>query len=140
VISDDGQLEDLADEHGVGAVAVRELLTTLRGQAGGDSFYVFWTIGKGSQAHGARRPRTLLAFLTPDAALGFAQRNQLGSADQPRLRRLSMLRLVQATLREPAITAILFVAELDDRLPAAGHLPHGVRVERADLLRSLHGG
>ena len=86
---------------------------------------------------GARRQRTLLAFPTPDSALAFAQRNQLAAPNQLRLRRLSILQLVQATLREPAITALLFTTDPDGSPTPIGRLPHGVRVERADLLQRL---
>jgi hypothetical protein len=134
---DDRQLQALAGEHGCDAAALRELLTALCEQVGADSFYVFWTTGTASGQSGAPRQRTLLAFPTADAALAFAQRNQLGAADRPRVRRLSMLQIVQATLREQAITAILFVADRADQ-PPAGRLPPGVRVARADLLRSLY--
>jgi hypothetical protein len=118
VILEDEQLKNLADEHGASVEALRDLLAELRAQAGADQFYVFWMAGRGSEQPGARRRRTLLAFLTPDAALVFAQRNQLTAPTRPRLRRL-------------------FVADLDTPPPQAGQLPRGVRVERADLLRRL---
>lgn len=138
MIPEDGQLQNLADEQGASIEALHALLAALRAQAGADQFYVFWLVGKGGEPPRARRQRTLLAFLTPDAALAFAQRNQLADAStQARLRRLSLLQLVQAILREPAITALLFVADQEAPPPAAGLLPHGVRVERADLLRRL---
>ena len=137
MILEDEQLKNLADEHGASVEALRDLLAELRAQAGADQFYVFWMAGRGSEQPGARRRRTLLAFLTPDAALVFAQRNQLTAPTRPRLRRLSILQLVQATLREPAIAALLFVADQDTPPPQAGQLPRGVRVERADLLRRL---
>jgi hypothetical protein len=135
---EDRQIEELAGAQGVGAAALRELLAALRDRAGANYFYVFWTLGKAAGAPGARRQRVLLAFLTPDTALAFAQRNQLNAADQPRLRRLSLLQLLQVILREPAIAAILFVADLGDQATPAGRLPLGVRIERADLIRSLH--
>jgi hypothetical protein len=136
VTLDDRQLQALAGEHGCDVQALRDLLIALCEQVGADGFYVFWTTGTALRPAGARRRRTLLAFPTADAALAFAQRNQLGGADRARVRRLSMLQIVQATLREQAITAILFVEGRADE-PPAGRLPHGVRVARADLLRSL---
>jgi hypothetical protein len=135
---EDQRIEDLAGAYGVGAAALRALLAALRAQAGAGDFYIFWASGRAAGAPGARRARTLLAFTTPDAALAFAQRNRLNVGDRPRLRRLSLLQLVQATLREPAIAAILFVADRGDGAPTAGSLPAGVRVERGDLIRSLH--
>ena len=83
--------------------------------------------------------RTLLAFPTPDAALAFAQCNGLGqTGEQPRLRRFTLLQLLQAMLREPAIVALILVAD-DDQPVIAGQLPRGERVERAALLRRLAG-
>ena len=135
---EDIQIQELADEQGVPAAVLRELLASLRNQVGAGHFYVFWTSGKAAGAATRRRQRTLLAFPTPDDALAFAQRNQLHHADRPRLRRLSLIQILQATLREPAIAAIHFVADQDGQPPTAGRLPRGVRVERADLIRSLH--
>jgi hypothetical protein len=136
----DKPIQDLADEYGADAAAVRTLLATLRERAGADHFYVFWTVGGAAQSAGARRERTLLAFQTPDAALAFAQRNRLDDADRPRLRRLGLIQLVGAALRAPAIVAILFVGDEDYPTLLAGQLPPGVRVARDDLLQSLQRG
>jgi hypothetical protein len=136
---EDGLHEALADGRSADAEAVRVLLASLREQLGADSFYVFWISRGATRPPTAGRARTLLAFLTADAALAFAQRNRL-IADRPRLRRLSLLQLVLATLREPAILAILFVAEHEEQAHLAGQLPQGLRIARADLLRSLNSG
>jgi hypothetical protein len=136
---EDGLHEAPADGQSADAEAVRALLASLREQLGADSFYVFWISRGATRPPGGGRQRTLLAFLTADAALAFAQRNRL-IADRPRLRRLSLLQLVLATLREPAILAILFVADREEQEPLAGQLPQGVRIARADLLRSLYPG
>jgi hypothetical protein len=136
---EDRQIRDLAEEYGIGAAALRELLSALIDRVGADSCYVFWTSGNSGGAPGGARTRTLLAFPTPDAALVFAQRNHLAHAHRPRVRRLSLVQLLRAMLREPAITAILFVAD-DDALSPAGRLPPGFRIERADLLGSLGSG
>jgi hypothetical protein len=133
----DKPIQDLADEHGADAVAVREMLATLRERTGADHFYVFWTAGGAAQSSGARRERTLLAFQTPDAALAFAQRNRLQNAERPRLRRLELIQLVGAVLRAPAIVAILFVGDEEHSTFPAGQLPSGLRVARAELLQSL---
>lgn len=135
---DEGRLKELADEQGASVAALRALLLALHARAGAEHFYIFWLSAGGMPAPGARRPRTLLAFRTPDAALVFAQRNQFTATPQPRLRRLPLLQLVQAVLREPAIGALLLVADehAADALPA-GQLPPGVRIERADLLAQL---
>jgi hypothetical protein len=133
----DKPIQELADEYGVDAAAVRELLATLRERAGADRFYVFWTAGGAAQSAGARRQRMLLAFQTPDAALAFAQRNNLKDANQPRLRRLELIQLVAAALRAPAIVALLFVGDEEHSKVPAGQLPPGVRVARAELLQLL---
>ena len=133
----DKPIQDLADEHGADAAAVRALLASLRERAGADHFYVVWTGGGATQSPSARRERTLLAFQTPDAALVFTQRNRLDNADRPRLRRLGLIQLVSVALRTPAIVAILFVADEDHPKLPAGQLPPGVRVARAELLQSL---
>lgn len=137
VAREDQQIADLAGAYGATTEALRALLASLRAQAGGDSFYIYWTSGTGGKPAGTQRQRTLLVFPTADAALAFAQRNQLHVAERPRLRRLSLLQLVQATLREPLITAILFATDQGEP-HLTGHLPSGVRIERASLLRSLH--
>jgi hypothetical protein len=127
----------MADEYGVDAAAVRELLAAVRERAGADHFYVFWTAGGAAKSPGVSRERTLLAFPTPDAALAFAQRNRLQGADRPRLRRLEIIQLVGAALRAPAIVAILFVSDEGDPGLPAGQLPPGLRIARDELLRSL---
>ena len=136
-MSTDTQLTAFAAEYEMTLAAARALLKELRAQAGAERFYIFWTTG-GAGAGARGRKRTLLAFPTPDAALAFAQRNELGSpGEQPRLRRFALLQLLQAMLHEPAILALLLVA--DDDPPPAGQLPHGTRIERAELLRRLAG-
>ena len=132
------QIEELARSHGVSTSAARTLLTKLRAQAGGEEFYIFWTPKKSAGSGGARRERTLLAFSNPDAALAFAQRNRLQAEDLPRLRRLALIQLAQAALRESSISAILFVTESDEPALKAGMLPAGLRIERDELLRWLH--
>jgi hypothetical protein len=135
----DAELKSFADEYGVSVAMARSLVDEQRTRAGAERFYIFWTSGSGGGAASAGRQRTLLAFPTPDAALGFAQRNHLGHAgEQPRLRRLSMLQLIQAMLREPAIGALLIVDDAEDQPAPIGQLPRGARIERADLLRRLH--
>lgn len=140
-MSADTELTAFAAEYDITLATARELLDELRAQAGAERFYIFWTSGGGTGAGAGTsdRKRTLLAFPTPDTALAFAQRNNLGSSGaQPRLRRFAILQLLQAMLREPAILALLLVA--DDDPPPAGKLPRGTRIERAELLRRLNGG
>jgi hypothetical protein len=138
-MSADTQLAAFAAEYEMTLDAARALLDELRVKAGVERFYVFWTTGAGAGASAGERKRTLLAFHTPDAALAFAQRNDLGRpGEQLRLRRFALLQLLQAMLREPAILALLLVT--DDDPPPAGQLPHGTRIERAQLLRQLTAG
>jgi hypothetical protein len=94
----------LAAEQGLDLETLRAALTALRMHAGGDAFYVFWTPRAGAASEGMnKRVRLLLAFPSPDAALGFAQRNRLTQPPAvPRLRRLSLVQLLRAVLREPA--------------------------------------
>src|SRR5215212_11443997 len=137
-MSADTELTAFAAEYAITLATARELLDELRAQAGAERFYIFWTTGGGAGAGARGRKRTLLAFPTPDTALAFAQRNALGSpGEQPRLRRFALLQLLQAMLREPAILALLLVA--DDDPPPAGQLPRGTRIERAELLHRLAG-
>jgi len=136
-VADETQLAAFAAQHGQSIAAARALLGELRARAGAERFYVFWTSGGGAGASAGARERTLLAFPTPDAALAFAQRNSLGrNGEQPRLRRFTLLQLIEAMLRQPAIGALILIA--DDQPPApAGQLPRGERLERAELLCRL---
>src|SRR5215218_8287560 len=114
-MSADTELTAFAAEYAITLATARELLDELRAQAGAERFYIFWTTSGGGAGAGAGgRKRTLLAFPTPDTALAFAQRNKLGAqGEQPRLRRFALLQLLQAMLREPAILALLLVADDD---------------------------
>lgn len=135
---DEHQIAALAEQQGLNVEALRGLLIELRTLSGTDSFYIFRTQGSGGGAGGDQRKRTLIAFSTADAALVFAQRNRLTRAPvTPRLRRLSLLLILQAVLREPSIHALLLAGDPEGALPEPGRLPHGVRVERGDLLRRL---
>lgn len=131
---DDLILQDLRTYGGEPALA---LLAEVRTHVDSDWFYVFRILGDGAAASGSARERTVLAFATPDAALTFAQRNNLtiGPASA-RLRRLSLAQLLLALLRTPAIRAIVLVADVD-QWPPAGTLPTGLRLERQDILQRL---
>jgi hypothetical protein len=136
-MAEETALAAFAAQHGQSIAATRALLHDLLARAGAERFYVFWTSRGGAGGAASGRERTLLAFPTPDAALAFAQRNGLGRAgEQPRLRRFRLLQLIEAMLRQPAIGALILIA--DDQPPApAGQLPRGERLERAELLRRL---
>lgn len=135
-------LDAFAAAHAADATAVRNLIASLRDHAGTDRFYVFWSPTRGAAAanpHPTRRPRTLVAFPSPDAALAFAQRNGIATAPRPRLRQLSLLQLLQAVLSEPAIGSLLLADDSDDLPTSAERLPSGIRITRDDLMRRLHG-
>lgn len=117
------------------------LVTELRDRSGTDALYVFWSqaAGAASSSGAERKPRTLLAFPSADAALAFAQRNQMSPAgNPPRLRRLSMLQLLQVVLREPSIAALL-IAAAEDEPPPAGRLPAGILLAREAVLARIQG-
>ena len=136
---DDAAIAEFAAAHATSIAAVQALIDTVRAQAGALQFYIFWT-SRSSRGAGrdAGRTRTLLAFRTPDAALTFAQRNGLASAaERPRLRHLTLLQLCHAMLQEPAITALIVAAEDEEQPIAAGQIPPGMRLERAELVRRL---
>lgn len=130
----------LAAEQGLNLEALRAALAALRMHAGGDAFYVFWLpSGSVASADGHKRPRTLLAFPSPDAALGFAQRNRLVRPQNVlRLRLLSLVQLLRAVLREPSITALHLVFDAEDlQSYPPGHLPPGLHLTRDDVLRLI---
>ena len=108
----------------------------LEARAGASAFYIYWFAGARSRAApSSPRERVLLAFPTPDGALAFAQRSvRVQDAERPRLRRLTLPQLIEAVVREPAITALVLVAD-DDHSQSPGGLPAGVRVERDEILR-----
>jgi hypothetical protein len=102
------------------------------------AFYIFRS-GSHPTEHAAAavapaRPRILLAFTSADAALGFAQHASVAAS--PRLLRLSLPRLLAALIQRPAITALIFVDDLDERQTTTG-LPDGFRLDRGALLALL---
>jgi hypothetical protein len=119
--------------YGASIEQVEALLDDVRGQFPNEQFYVFQTGGGGVGGSGERKPRTLIAFATPDAALLFAQRNGLlVDGTLPRLRPLTLPRLLLAMAREQAIQALLLVR--DEGEPVAGQMPDGVTIERSSIL------
>lgn len=103
-------------------------------------FYIYRT-GDSSSEPGSTppakqtRPRLLLAFPSPDAALAFAQQRQF--ANSPRLMSLSLGQLLAALIQRPTIIALLVANETNPDLE--GGLPTGVRIERAALIELLAG-
>ena len=130
-------LAAFAREYGYNAAALRALVDELSARSNARAFYVFSSQRAGGAGAPPDRRRLLLAFPTPDSALAFAQHNRLTAEERPRLRRLELLQLIGAVLREPAIEALLLAAESGDDDPPAGRFPDGVRIERAELLRRL---
>jgi len=139
ILIDDAAIAEFATAHTTSITAVQGLIEWVRVEAGALQFYIFWTSGRGAgSGRDAGRTRTLLAFRTPDAALTFAQRNGLASAgERPRLRHLTLLQLCHAMLQEPAIAALIVAAEDEEQPVAAGQIPPGMRLERAELVRRL---
>ncbi|ABU56143.1 hypothetical protein [Roseiflexus castenholzii] len=136
----DDDVHALAAEQGLNLEALHAALAALRMHAGGDIFYVFWLPrGRVGSDNGKKRSRTLLAFPSPDAALGFAQRNRLvHPPDVPRLRLLSLAQLLRAILREPSIVALHLVFDTEDlQSYPPGHLPPGLHLTRADVVRLI---
>lgn len=138
-MNDERALDIAAEQQGYTPASTQTALAGLRQQLGRNIFYVYRSSGKGGSEGGAGeapsdKPRTIVAFPSGDAALAFAQRNDLGYA--PRLQRLSLARLLMALLQQTSLAAVLFVAD-EAAEPAAGRLPAGFRLERAALLRSL---
>lgn len=133
---DDDVIDEIAALQSIHPAAAQALLDHLRTQAGDSPYYVFLFSGGSGGRAGSGRSRTLLAFATPDLALAFAQRNQLVQPGAPpRLRRLSLGRLVLAMLREPAIVALRLVR--DDAPLVGGQLPEGLSLTRAAVLERL---
>jgi hypothetical protein len=138
-VINDAAIAQFAAAHTTSIAAVQGLIESVRAEVGALQFYIFWTSGRsGGAGRGAGRTRTLLAFRTPDAALTFAQRNGLaGAGERPRLRHLTLLQLCHAMLQEPAIAALIVAAEDEEQPIAAGQIPSGMRLERAELVRRL---
>jgi hypothetical protein len=118
-----------------GAASAETLAAELRAAGASTAYYVYrFSAGTGGGAPTPGRERTLVAFPSPDAALAFAQRGvRRDPGAPPRLRRLSLVQLLGAVLREPAIAALLLVAE--DAQPAPGRLPPGLHLAREEILR-----
>lgn len=132
-------IEALAAEQHVAADAVRALIGDLRERGGAGAYYIFWNAGGagGPPTAPSGRPRRLLAFPSPDAALAFAQVNHMSAGGRPpRLRRLTLAMLLRAMLREPSIASLL-LASAEDEPPAAGQLPPGYELAREEALGRL---
>jgi hypothetical protein len=127
-------IEDFAGDEKRDA-ALRDIVTALQTQSGTEWFYVFWNSGTGGGAAAPSRPRILLSFATPDAALAFAQRNQLTGETRPRLRRLNLEQLLRTMLDTPPISKTILVRDSDT--PPVGRLPQGIVVQRDTLLRRV---
>jgi hypothetical protein len=134
-------MDDTTDIEGNPA-ELRALVAELRQQVGHAACYVFWNArqeGSPDPAPDPARPRTLLAFPNPGAALAFAQRNRMAHQGRPpRLRHLTLTQLLRAMLRRATIgTLILVDAEVP--WPSPGLLPAGVVLTREALLTRLRG-
>jgi hypothetical protein len=119
--------------------ALRNLAFELHERTGADALYIFWSQGAGdsSPRDSERRPRTLVAFPNADGALAFAQRNRMALPGSPaRVRRLTLLQLLQVLVREPTIAALL-IAQTEDEPPPPGLLPSGMLLAREAVIARL---
>lgn len=124
---------DALAANGVAPERITALLADVAARLPGAVFYVFQAGSGGGAVRSSGRQRTLMAFASPDAALLFAQRNNLMTADTPpRLRMLPLPRLLLAMALAPNITALLLIPDTSD--PQPGQLPTGVLVDRATLV------
>ncbi len=132
----------VAQQYGFRAEAAHAALKHIREQlqdhaVGASRFYLFRTagggVGAGTTEATPTRMRTLLAFVSADAALAFAQ--QYGLSAAPRLLTLSLPQLLAVLVQRPTIKALLIATEHDG--VSADGLPDGVRIERATLLAQL---
>lgn len=120
--------------YGITPERIQRLLADLRERLDREIFYVFQASGAGGAGGNdtPRRQRTLMAFASPDAAMVFAQRNNLISEQAPaRLRSMRLPRLLLAMALGPNVQAILFIPDDHDALP--GQTPDGELVERSAL-------
>lgn len=107
------------------------------GQQPVQTLYVYRSAGSverssappGPNAIPPARPRLLLAFLSADAAVGFAQRT--GLSRSPRLLTISPARALAVLLQQSGLSA-LHIAY--DDVPAPDGLPVGWRLSRTELL------
>lgn len=90
-------------------------------------------VGQGASTE---RPRVLVAFSSPDAALAFAQRNRFRPT--PRLHTLHLAHLLAAMLQSPAISALL-IAEEHAEIEPDTQIPTVFRLNRTDLVDMLRG-
>lgn len=107
------------------------------------AFYVYRTAGAGRGGgdiggieEPPPRPRLLVAFATPDAALAFAQHNRLRPV--PRVVPMHLAQLLAALLQHPTIQALIFSDEQASRAPDT-HIPTIIHLSRAELLDILKG-
>jgi hypothetical protein len=120
--------------------ALETIAAEIAERSGGSAWYIFWNTrsASGKAPPQPARERHLLAFASPDAALAFAQRNGMAhDGKPPRLRRLAILQLVQAMLREPAIISIILAHP--EQEPTLGNLPDGIVITREAVLRKVQG-
>jgi hypothetical protein len=133
--SEQNQLARAAREQGLEPAQALAFLATLQRRLGGAQFYVYRGGGNSGGGSGSPRPpRQVVAFSTADTALAFAQCNAPGVL--VRLRALTLAQLLALLLQSPTIDALLFVADSDQQL-TRGRLPHGLHLQRDEVLRLL---
>lgn len=133
-------LANVAKQYGTSLEALRTVLQKMSTAIGSDSVYIFLTPSnkdkESTNADLAKKTRSLIAFITPDSALAFAQINRTGKESPPRLRQLTCLQIIQAVLNNPKIEALFIVQETDE-IFKPGLMPYGLRYERRYLYQLL---
>ncbi len=98
-------------------------------------YYVFLSAhGSNTGPNAPPKPRTIPAFVSPDDAVTFAQRN--GASPKIRVRGITSINLLQYMLATPTIGTVLFL----QALPAESisqRFPPGIAVTREDLVQEL---
>ncbi len=139
LVPHESAMDALAAEFQLDIEELQALLADLEQRSGASAFYIFWNTATpgSSSAQQSTKSRSLVAFTSADGALTFAQRNHMSSSGHPpRLRRLTLLQLIRALLREPAIRLLILVDSEQDSPP--GQLPSGIVMPRDELIQRLH--
>ncbi|MBA3948086.1 MAG: hypothetical protein H0X37_26500 [Herpetosiphonaceae bacterium] len=98
-------------------------------------YYVFLNVPASSSGSNApAKPRTIPAFVSPDDAVTFAQRN--GASPKIRVRGITSINLLRYMLATPTIGTVLFLQALPGE-PVTQRFPPGIAVTRECLVQQL---
>ena len=127
--------EDLHLQLGVTPARLAAILANAVAALPTQRFYVFRTPpGSTTGANAPAKPRTIPAFLSPDDAMTFAQRQT--AQGEIRVRAISATDLLGTMLATPTIGSILFLQTMPLD-PEERKLPPGIIITRASLLDLL---